>query len=510
MTLSRRDFLKLSSLIASSAALASCAPVDRVLAPLADLPWPALDPADFLALNRLTFGPRPEERQRLLEIGLAGWIEEQLAPDSLEDRLCDFRLRNLPTLSMSASDLADVSDRIFENVDRARVPAELRQATLLRQVFSRRQLHEVMVEFWSDHFNIATAKGDCFFLKTIDDREVIRRHALGSFRDLLWGSAHSPAMLVYLDNQANRKEAPNENYARELMELHTLGVDGGYSQRDVMELARCLTGWTVKEHFWRGQFTFDQDAHDRGSKTVLGLEIGNEGQAEAEAVLELLAAHPSTARFISAKLARRFLSDAPPEDIVARAAAVFMETKGDIRAVLRVILLTDLGGLVAGDDALGQYRPLGSRLQPKYKRPVNFIVSALRMLNAETDGADPLQDYLLRMGQAYFGWPMPDGYPDRGEPWQGSLMPRWQFAFGLVRNEIAGTQVDLQELAAVSGAAALADSADQLASLLLGAPLDPGVRDGLLADIRSAGAADDEAAQLMAGGLLASPAFQWR
>ena len=294
------------------------------------------------------------------------------------------------------------------------------------------------------------------------------------------------------------------------MELHTLGVDGGYSQRDVMELARCLTGWTVKEHFWRGQFTFDQDAHDRGSKTVLGLEIGNEGQAEAEAVLELLAAHPSTARFISAKLARRFLSDAPPEDIVARAAAVFMETKGDIRAVLRVILLTDLGGLVAGDDALGQYRPLGSRLQPKYKRPVNFIVSALRMLNAETDGADPLQDYLLRMGQAYFGWPMPDGYPDRGEPWQGSLMPRWQFAFGLVRNEIAGTQVDLQELAAVSGAAALADSADQLASLLLGAPLDPGVRDGLLADIRSAGAADDEAAQLMAGGLLASPAFQWR
>ena len=182
MTLSRRDFLKLSSLIASSAALASCAPVDRVLAPLADLPWPALDPGDFLALNRLTFGPRPEERQRLLEIGLAGWIEEQLAPDSLEDRLCDFRLRNLPTLSMSASDLADVSDRIFENVDRARVPAELRQATLLRQVFSRRQLHEVMVEFWSDHFNIATAKGDCFFLKTIDDREVIRRHALGSFR----------------------------------------------------------------------------------------------------------------------------------------------------------------------------------------------------------------------------------------------------------------------------------------------------------------------------------------
>jgi len=515
MTLSRRDFLKLSGLIATSAALASCAPVDRLLTPLVHVPWPGLDASDFLALNRLTFGPRAEERRHLLEMGLANWIEEQLAPDSIEDRACALRLRNLPTLGMSASDLADVSDQIFENMDRARVPSELRQATLIRQVYSRRQLYEVMVEFWNDHFNITTGKGDCFFLKTVDEREVVRKHALGSFRDLLWASAHSPAMLVYLDNQANRKEAPNENYARELMELHTLGVDGGYAQKDVMELARCLTGWTVKEHFWRGDFTFDKDAHDTGRKSVLGLEIGNEGQAEAERVLDLLAVHPSTARFIATKLARRFLSDSPPEEIVARAAAAFTQTKGDIRSVLRVILLdglTDPKGLGEGtpNNSLGRERPLGSQVQPKYKRPVNFIVSALRMLDAETDGGEGLQDYLLRMGQTYFGWPTPDGYPERGEPWQGNLMPRWQFAFGLVRDEIAGTRLDLEQLARVSEAATLEESIDRFAALLLGAPLERSARDGLLAAVRFAGASEDEAGTVMVAGLLASPAFQWR
>jgi uncharacterized protein (DUF1800 family) len=282
-----------------------------------------------------------------------------------------------------------------------------------------------------------------------------------------------------------------------------------------MELARCLTGWTVKEHFWRGEFRFDPDAHDLGKKSLLGMEIGNAGQAEAERVLDLLAAHPSTARFIATKLARRFLSDSPPEEIVARAAAAFLNTKGDIRAVLRVILLDGLidpKGLGGGTlhNSLGRERPLGSQVQPKYKRPVNFVVSALRMLNAETDGGEGLQDYLLRMGQSPFGWPTPDGYPDRAEPWQGNLMPRWQFAFGLVRNEITGTNIDLRALMAASGAATLVDSIDQLASLLLGAPLDPVLRDHLLAAVRSAGADEQETLQVMAGGLLASPAFQWR
>ena len=502
MNLSRRDFLKLTGLIAASTALASCVPANRLLAPLANVAWPELSTADFLALNRLTFGPNAEERVRFAQIGLANWIEEQLAPESIDDRGCEFRLRNLGTLGMSASDLFDVSDQIFDNVDRLKVPKELRQATLLRQVYSRRQLFEVMAEFWSDHFNISTEKGDCYYLKTVDDREVIRKNSLGSFRDLVWASAHSPAMLVYLDNQSNQKGAPNENYARELMELHTLGVEAGYTQQDVMELARCLTGWTVKEHFWRGQFTFDAKVHDMGTKHVLGVEIHEAGQAEAERVIERLAEHPAAARFISTKLARRFLADEPPAEIVDKAAQTFEQTHGDIRAVLRVILLDGL-------DPKGFWKPLGS-VPSKYKRPNHFIASALRALNAETDGDDATQDYLLRMGQVPFLWPTPDGYPDRIQAWQGNLMPRWQFAFALARNEIKGTEIDLPKLMETVNAKTLEESTDQITSLLLGSPLEPSARDELLTSLRSAGADETEGLNIFNAGILSSPAFQWR
>lgn len=493
MNLSRRDFLKLTGLIAASTALASCAPANQLLAPLANVAWPVLSAADFLSLNRLSFGPNAEERVRFAQIGLVNWIEEQLAPESIDDHGCEFRLRNLSTLDMSASDLFDVSDQIFDNVDRLKVPKELRQATLLRQVYSRRQLFEVMAEFWSDHFNISTEKGDCYYLKTVDDREVIRKHALSSFRDLVWASAHSPAMLVYLDNQSNQKSAPNENYARELMELHTLGVEAGYTQQDVMELARCLTGWTVKEHFWRGQFTFDAKVHDTGTKHVLGLEIHEAGQAEAERVIERLVEHPAAARFISIKLARRFLADEPPAEIIDKAAQTFEQTHGDIRAVLRVILLDGL-----------------SLAQPKYKRPNNFIASALRALNAETDGDDATQDYLLRMGQVPFLWPTPDGYPDRTQAWQGNLMPRWQFAFALARNEIKGTEIDLPKLLETVNAKTLEESADQIASLLLGSALAPFARDELLTALHAAGADETESLNIFTAGILSSPAFQWK
>ena len=497
MTLSRRDILKLSALVAASTVLASCdrltRPITRTLAPVKVASWPDIDASEYLALNRLTFGPRPEERQRVAEIGLAGWIEEQLAPESVSDSACNFRLRNLSTLGMSAADLHGISDEIFDNMDRQKVPRELRTATLLRQTYSRRQLHEVVTEFWSDHFNITTEKNDCFYLKTVDDREVIRKHALGSFRDLVWASAHSPAMLTYLDNQANVKGAPNENYARELMELHTLGVDGGYTQTDVMELARCLTGWGVKKHFWRGEFKFFEKQHDIGAKKVLGLEIANAGQAEAERVLDLLADHPSTARFIAVKLARRFLADDPPAEVVDKAAAAFTRSRGDIRSVLRVILLDGL-----------------ALAQPKYKRPVNFVVSSLRLLNADTDGGNAIQDYLMQMGQTYFAWPTPDGYPDRALPWQGNLMPRWQFAFALLRNEIGGTRINLPKLIESIGAQSLPEIVDAIASLLLGAPLPESDRDALIADLQSAGATEDESTQIITAGILSSPAFQWR
>ena len=495
MTLSRRDFLKLGALVTASAALSSCAPAyayRRLAGDLPALPWTPLDSHDFLTLNRLTFGPRVEERTHFAEIGLQAYIEEQLAFDSIDDFDCDLQLNPFKTLKMAANELEGISNQLFENYDREKVPNELRQATLLRQRYSKRQLYEVLVEFWNDHFNIYVEKGNCFYLKTVDDREVIRKNAFGSFRDLVWASAHSPAMMIYLDNQANEKSAPNENYARELMELHTVGVDGGYTQQDVMELARCLTGWNVKEHFWLGDFVFKEDLHDAGAKNVLGITVANAGIKEAEQVIEMLVTHPSTARFIATKLARRFIADDPPQVIVEKATQTFLNTHGDIKAVLRVVLLDGM-----------------SLTQPKYKRPANFVLSALRMLNVETDGA-AIQDYLLHMGQFYFNWPTPDGYPDRSEAWQGNLMPRWQFAFELIRDEIKGTKTGLKALMDISEASSLREEVDAISSLLLGAPLASVTRDELIDSVRSADASEEETLQIVTAGLLASPAFQWR
>lgn len=511
-TLNRRRFLQLAGLVAASTALAACdnenalgRPVQQLRQRLAGLPQAAAAPhgdsATFAVLNRLTFGPRPEERQRAAGIGLQAWIEEQLAPATIDDSATELLLSSFDTLNMRAHELHAWSDKLFDDEDRLTVPTELRRATLLRQIYSRRQLHEVMAEFWTDHFNISVEKGDCFYLKTIDDREVIRPHALGSFRDLLHASAHSPAMLVYLDQHVSDKSHPNENYARELLELHTLGVDGGYTQRDVMELARALTGWTVVERTdllawrWRGDFIFDPSKHDDGVKTVLGMQLEPEGQREAEHVLDALAVHPTTARFITRKLARRFLGPDAPADLLARAAQTFTQTKGDLRAVLRVLLLDGV--------AVDSPSPLG-REGRVFKRPVNFIVSALRQLNAVTDAGPPLLEMLARSGQPLFGWPTPDGYPDRAEVWQGNLLPRWQFALALAQNQVEGTEINFAELLTTTAPAALAD---RLAVLLLGSPLPATERDLLLAALREAG---DELSHVLTAGLLASPAFQWR
>jgi hypothetical protein len=503
ISLSRRDFLKLASVVAGSAVLSSCdslvngAPAYESLARSIDPlelsgPGNDLQTSYFVLLNRLTFGPTLEERSRVHEIGIQAWIEEQLAYESIDDYACDLRLSRYDTLNMSAQDLFDLSDKLFDNQDRTLVPNELRQAALMRQVYSKRQLFERAAEFWTDHFNISVEKGDCFYLKTVDDREVVRKYALGHFHELLWASSHSPAMLDYLDNQSNNKEAPNENYAREVMELHTLSVDGGYTQNDVMQLARCLTGWTIKEHFWRGEFTFDPALHDNGIKNILGMTVQPNGQSEAESVFTRLAAHPSTAHFLGLKLARRFISDTPPEDLIIKAATAFIQTQGDIRATLRVVLLDGTGFI-----------------QPKFKRPSDFVGSALRLLDAKTDAGVHVHEYLARMGQPYFAWPTPDGFPDRSDPWMGSLVPRWQFALATARNEIYGTTVDITSLAGQSES--IESNLDHLSQLLLGGTLSPSASANLAGSLRNAGAPDsNEAIPIIIAGLLASPAFQWK
>jgi uncharacterized protein (DUF1800 family) len=491
MSLERREFLKLASLIAAGATVSACTPIYRVVGEAFDgpLPWLEGDGLTFRALQRMTYGPTLAERRHAADIGLPAWVEEQLAPASVTDLPGDLAVRPLASLPLEAVDLA-----AWERDD---VVAELQRGALARRVFSRRQLFEVLVEFWTDHFNISIEKGACWFLKTIDDREVVRRHALGNFRDLLWASAHSPAMLVYLDNQANDRTAPNENYARELLELHTLGVDGGYTQRDVMEMARCLTGWTVRDRFWKGQFVFRPEMHDDGPKRVLRKSIEPAGQAEAESVLDDLAEHPATARRLARKLVRRFLELKPAEEqvLIQRAAAAFTASGGEILPMLRLILL---------DGVLRQ--PGG--LSPKFKRPVHVVASALRMLHAVTNAGAPIQEHLARMGQPLFEWPTPDGPPDDPAAWQTGLFARWEFAYQLARNRIDGTEVDLLALLKTAGASGSAQTFDALSNIVLGSPLGEPARSEILRVLSKE--AEDEVPALFLAGLLASPTFQWR
>ncbi len=501
--ISRRKFLKLTGLSIAGATVAGCGvsqlDANALVPPAALTAFPAAEPpADWRVLNRITFGPTADERARADKIGLDAFIEEQLAPDTIaEDWRAEWRIRRIESLRQNAADLFIRSPQ-----KRAQLRLDLQRGTLLRAVYSRRQLYEMMVNFWSDHFNIDQTKGDCTFLKIVDDREVIRRHALGNFRDLLFASAHSPAMLVYLDNQENRAGIPNENYAREVMELHTLGVGGGYTQNDVMELARCLTGWTVKSNFYRGQFTFNADMHDDGAKTVLGLPIPAEmGQAGGEKVLDLLATHPSTARFIAAKLVRRFVADDPPAALVARTADIFLKTGGDIKAMLKTILFA------------AEFRQADPAPR-KLKRPFNFTVSALRQLNADTDGGKPVQSFLTQMGQPLFQFPTPNGYPDTAVAWEGTLLTRWRFAFALAHNQLPRTHLSLGEIADLAENAptpiekfspgSRGFQLQQFATLLFGQPLPTPLAESLLAEV-----SPDEPRALLAA-LIGAPAFQWK
>lgn len=488
--ITRRQFLSMSAIAAGTLALSACAPAREIVKlsrgesdallhplPVADVTW--------RALSRLTFGPRADEIARVGEIGLDAWIEEQFAPERIDDLDCELRTRGLDTLWMDPD--------LILNVRQDAVKLELQQATLLRAVYSRRQLNEVMVEFWSDHFNIAQDKLDCAWLKTVDDRAVIRQHALGNFFDLLWASMHSPAMLHYLDNHENFAHSPNENYARELLELHSLGVDAGYSQRDVRETARCLTGWTVNQGWTRGRFQFDSSQHDETTKTVLGVSIpANGGEGDGERVFEIIRAHPALPRFIALKLARRFVADEPPPALVDSAARAFRDSQGDIKSALRAIFAA----------------PEFHNAPPKYKRPLHLVAGALRQLGVESNGGAALLAQLASMGQPLFQWAMPDGFPDRVTAWQNNLLPRWQFALALASDEIKGTRVNWESLLSISGDGSLRAALDGLGLVLLGGELPRDRIDAAVARLGSV--SPDHVVQTAIALLIASPQYQWR
>ena len=402
-------------------------------------PTSTLPDVETRLLERAAFGRSATDTRHLKSVGATAWLDEQLgAPlgkheDEGETFGLNWRTRSLESLREDGYELRDQGER--------HVLAQLQQAAILRASYSKWQLRERMADFWTNHFNIYEHKvftpqtrektaSELAFLLGQDQRDVVRANALGSFNDMLWASMQSPAMLGYLDNQLNDARHPNENYARELMELHTLGVGGGYSQKDVMEVARCLTGWGVEDQFLRrnGQLRWEPSRHDDGEKTVLGKKIpGGGGKRDAEQVRDILIAHPSTGRFLARKLVRYFYGEGRQSTVLeTKVAASYSRTHGDIKSMVRTLLSA----------------PEFATAQPTIKRPIDYLVSAIRGTGALTDGGPNLQDHLTKMGQLAFSWPMPDGYPDRTSAWTGSLLPRFNFALALASGGIGGTQIE--------------------------------------------------------------------
>ena len=573
------------------------------------------------ALNRLGYGARPGDVERVKAMGLDNYIKQQLNPRQIDDSIADSKVKNLPTLNMTTAELyekypqpqqlvrqlqrrgdlpadldlqklqaagqqqgpprpgqtapgeampadegtkapdaegkksAEYRQKIREYYEKngllqpQRIVGELQASRILRAVYSERQLNEVMVDFWTNHFNVFAAKGADRWMLTSYDRDTIRPNAMGNFYDLLLATAESPAMLFYLDNfqsvspKANaggngngrrqqlgrdplldalrgrainngrRENGPaqqpgvtnrvnpqppprrgiNENYARELMELHTLGVEGGYTQKDVQEVARCFTGWTIfaprgaaaapnagrmgpraeelREN--AGRFYFNARVHDDGEKTVLGHKIPAGGGAkDGLMVLDILAHHQSTAHFIAVKLVRHFVSDTPPPALVERVAQVFTRSNGDIRQTLGAIFFSP------EFNSPEAYRA-------KIKRPFELAISAVRTLGADTNGMPALHQWIARMGEPLYGFQTPNGYSDVAENWvnTGALLERLNFGLALASNRIGGTRVDLRKFAGDSANTQSFDQAkvmDRFLNLLVAGDVSPRTRDTLL------------------------------
>ena len=569
-------------------------------------------------LNRLGFGARPGDVERVKAIGLDNYIEQQLNPQKIDDSATEAKLQNLTALRMTTpelyekypqpgqllralqqrgalpQDLAAARDNRQQNPanntqnlnqpktgesmagemqgppsnpvnpnaaanpmnnaeyrravfayfkeNNLRPPqfitGELQMSRILRATYSERQLQEVMVDFWTNHFNVFANKGADRWLLISYDRDSIRPHTMGKFQDLLRATAESPAMLFYLDNfqsvspnaqqqrpaqmqrpieqvrridsvplmsnnpqqqmpqQTQRpRRGINENYARELMELHTLGVDGGYTQKDVQEVARCFTGWTIfaprgagaaaaqltdaggrraerlREN--AGTFYFNPRTHDDGEKIVLGHKIPAGGGAkDGLMVLEILAKHPSTAKFIATKLARRFVSDEPPKSLVDRVAQTYTKTEGDIREMLRTIFLSP------EFNSAEAYRA-------KIKRPFELAISAVRTLGADTNGGPQFHQWIARMGQPLYGFQTPNGYSDVAEDWvnTGALLERMNFALALASNRIPGTRADLSRFVGDMAKDKTIDKEkllDRFATLIAGGEISAKTRESLL------------------------------
>lgn len=530
----------------------------------------AAAPADSLTrarvvhlLNRVAYGPRPGEVERVLGMGIPQYLERQLYPERISDSALERTLDEFEILEMSTKEIAQLfravrqerqqmartrAARDGNDADERRAPVtetmrrfrrligEFRQLSVTRAVLSERQLYEIMVDFWTNHFNVYIGKGIEPVLLPAHVATAIRPNALGRFEDLLVATAQSPAMLFYLDNvqsvtpgaeppglqrlremranprarrgprrAAMRARADsilstledrlpaglNENYARELLELHTLGVDGGYTQQDVVGVARILTGWSMNRRD-RYRFVFNDWAHDYGAKDVMGVRYpAGRGIEEGRALLRYLASHPSTRRHVSVKLCARFVADEPPSGCVDAAIAAWDETDGDIRQVLAAIF-----------ESPDFWEHRGSKL----KSPLEFVVSATRALDVMPGDEPSLAMMLQRLAQPPYGHEAPTGYPETQESWvsSGALLERFNVAMAMASGRIPGITVDLAKLVPTTEPHALVDAVDRL---ILQGGATAATRDVLL-EQASETALGADARALVVGLALGSPEFQ--
>ncbi len=385
----------------------------------------------------------PPEQLRILRTGTPQQklaIFSALTPEQQDDVL--EAMGNGLRMQLFAAATPEVRRRIELAAGPVRMVAQdLAESKLYRALYSNRQLEEVLTDFWYNHFNVFFDKGLDRYLVTSYERDAIRPHVLGKFEDLLRATARSPAMLFYLDNWQSvgpqspagvrQKKGLNENYGRELLELHTLGVDGGYTQKDVTEVARCFTGWTIRRPRREAEFEFNTRMHDNGEKTVLGVRIpAGGGIQDGFRVLHILATHPATARFISRELAIRFVADEPPASLVDRMAATFRKRDGDLRAVLETMFHSPEFW------SRGAYRS-------KTKSPLEMVASSLRALNADVDFGFGLSKQLMDLGEPLYRKAEPTGYSNSSQEWVNSagLLARMNFGLALAKNQIPGVKV---------------------------------------------------------------------
>src|SRR5438552_7258147 len=496
----------------------------------AQAPGPGLTPRDsaFHALNRLAYGARPGEADSVAKVGVMRWIEQQLDADQIPDSRLAAREREFKILDYDRANLAGrYRDAVQERQRLQREAAatgdssrmrgarpmqefrelggELQQLAIVRAAISERQLREVMVDFWTNHFNVFVGKGADRFLLPSYIEETIRPRALGRFEDLLIATARSPAMLFYLDNAQSVapgssppgplsalrrggtevRRGINENYARELMELHTLGVDGGYTQQDVINVARIFTGGSIERRDRGAGCVFHDWAHDQGDKVVLGQKFRSDGEDEGIRLLKFLANQHATMHHVSAKLCARFVADEPPDGCVDAAVAAWQETHGDIRAVLRAIVTSP-------DFWTPQV------VRAKVKTPFEFVVSAVRAAGVEPDDTPRLAQMVARLGEPLYQQPAPTGYAETEAHWvnSGALLARMNAAMAIAK--------ECSSIPTIDDHAQLVDQIDQR---LMAGTMSPHTKTVILEQLMDI--ADPQQAKTLAVGLaLGGPDFQ--